>query len=725
MAMKMAVVGKTSIKATVKKIIYQNLQNNYCVISFKIDNAPDFTAVGQFLSCRPGQCFVLHGEWTKNIKYREAWQFAVERVENAMPEGNEAIIEYLSSGLFPGIGPSIAREIVRKFQGETLKILADHPTRLTEIKGITPAKVIKIVKAHETTKHMEELILKLGAYAIPNTKIHKMFQKFGEKTLDFIIKNPFFLFFEGISFRIADIIARDCKKPANDENRISACILHVLSEYGTRDGHTYLPFGVLVQKVKDTLQEGEISGEIDRNEISRILNEAHHNKTLVIENWLVYLPEYYIAEKESAEKLREIISRPQKTIVNTEKIIADMEKKSGIRYAEKQKEAFLGIKNGCFIITGGPGTGKTTIIKGIIEIYKRNFPASVIKLAAPTGRAAKRLEEATKMEAKTLHRLLEYRGEDGNIICARNEHNPLSCDLIIIDETSMMDLVLTHNLLKAIRPSTSIIFVGDADQLPSVGAGNVLKDMIQSGKVPAIELNEIFRQEGTSKIIINAAKINCGDIDMEYDKDFVIIEKAGNLAEAILDVFKKELAEIKNIHEVQVITPLRKKTESGADSLNEVIQGAINPKEKGKGEIHHGKRVFRKYDKVMQFKNNYEKEVFNGDTGIIEMLDAENGKLSVSIDDVAVEYTKEDIDELYLAYAMSVHKSQGCEYETVIVPLSMQHKRMLQRNLLYTAITRAKKRVILVGDLKALAYGITNNKTVDRFSQLKNKIRGK
>lgn len=717
-----SVPTQTSIKATVKKIIYQNLQNNYYVISFKPDNAPEFTGVGQFYQARPGQCFVLHGAWTENQKYKKQWQFAVSRAENAAPEGNEAIIEYLSSGLFPGIGPSIAREIVRKFKDDTLKILQDSPTRLVEVKGISSAKVIKIVKAYETVKHMEELILKLRPYAIPSTKIYKLFQKYGEKTLDFIISNPYCLYGEGIPFKTADVIGRDCKIHPNDENRIYTGILFVLSEHGIREGHTFLPFGVLVQKVKEILEKGEISGEIDRNEVSRVLNEAHHNKSLVIENWLVYLPEYYLAEKESATKIKYLISRPQKQFPNLDKAIIAMEKKNNICYAKKQKEAFLALKNNCLIITGGPGTGKTTIIKGIIDIYKQNFPSSVIHLAAPTGRAAKRLEEATKMPARTLHRLLEYRGEDGAVVCARDEKSPLDCDLLIIDETSMMDLLLTHNLLKALKPTASVIFVGDADQLPSVGAGNVLKDMIQSGKVPVVELNEIFRQAGTSLIIVNADKINRGDTELEYGEDFILLEKMGDLAGTVLDTFKAGLAAAKDIYEVQVITPLRRKTESGADNLNEVIQASINPKEKGKGELHHGKRIFRKYDKVMQFKNNYEKEVYNGDIGIIQQIDAENGNLSVLIDNAAVEYTKEDIDELYLAYAMSVHKSQGCEYDTVIIPLSMQHKRMLQRNLLYTAITRAKRKVILVGNPKALAYGIANNKTTERFSQLKNKI---
>lgn len=680
---------------------------------------------GAFARIGVGQRLRLIGKWTYSARY--GWGFAVEAYEELPPNSREALIEYLSSGLFKGIGPKLAQAIVEKFGERTLEVIKEDPEALASVRGISLVKAQAIVEASRDAARFEELVLWLRPFHISTAKIMQIHQRYGEGAKKRIFSNPYCLCddVQGIGFKVADAIAKFCNISPNNDYRIRAALIHTLNE-ATVEGHVFLPFGQLIQKTGNTLQDGSIGGDVDANDISRISLEMRNMDELVmeVEDNAVYLPALWNNECYVAQKLRALTSvQPPEFREAVEETIAKLEAKHGITYAEKQREAFRMLpEKKVMVITGGPGTGKTTIIQGIIEIYKRNFPGCKISLAAPTGRAAKRIEEATKMEAKTIHRLLEYRPtEDGWVECGRNEGNPLEADVLIIDETSMIDVALCATLLRAVRIGTTAVFVGDVDQLPSVGPGNVLKDIIASERVPVVRLNAIFRQAEGSKIVVNASKINQGDTELSFGDDFEFIEASDEELPALIKrIYLEEVARVGALFEVQVLTPFRKKTDIGSEALNKILQDAINPKASEKAEVKHGGRVFRKGDKVMQCRNNYEKEVFNGDMGTIELVDKD--KVFVRIDENVVTYTKDDLDDLQLAYATTIHKAQGCEYDTVIIPLSFQHKRMLQRNLIYTGVTRAKKKVILVGDRRALSYAICNNHVEFRFSKLRSRI---
>lgn len=724
------------VDGVVEKILWRDEATNTTIASFKGKNIPkfaqnplypeSFVVIGVFPKLGKGQRLKLKGKWSRDRKGR--WSFYTSSYSEIMPNTKETMVEYLSSGLFKGVGKKTARAIVDTFGVESLDVIKNQPSRLMEVKGISLKKAEAISKSYVQSKHLEKLMLALKPFQISTSKIIKINKIYGEKALDRIKENPYILCddIEGIGFKVADLIARHYKKSPNDDFRIRAAIIHTLNESAV-EGHTYLPYDLLLRKTQQTLQQGEISGYVDKNDIIRVSIDMNNIKELVIErDHSAYLPIYYASEIAVARKIKMLLEKkPRKFKYDIEACIRELEEKYKIQYAEKQKEAFRTlVTTNLMIITGGPGTGKTTIIKGIIDIFKRNFPGSKILLAAPTGRAAKRMEETTGLKAKTIHRQLEYRPTaDGTITCARNENNPLDADMIIIDESSMVDLLLFSTFLKAVDPNTMLIMVGDIDQLPSVGAGSVLKDLIECNKIPVVRLNEIFRQADTSRIIINSSNINNGITELEYGKDFILIKEkdAANIPEIIKKCFLSELVRTRDINEIQVLTPFRRKTENGVEQLNKTLQEAINKKDPKKAELNYF-TTFRQYDKVMQVKNNYEKEIFNGDVGIIKDIDVEEGKLLVEINGEIVEFYKDELSELQLAYATTIHKSQGCEYDTVIIPITMQHKRMLQRNLIYTAITRAKEKVILIGDEAALKYAIRNNKVNNRFSKLKERI---
>lgn len=732
----LAVEKLDTMEGTVRYVPWDD--NGFTVITFKSGWVPDFavnpkypksfTAVGTF-AMKPyiGQRYELKGCWEKT-KY--GWQFKVKSYTELDPLSEKDIVEYLSSGLFKGIGKKTAQAIVDVFGMDTLQIIKNSPQRLKEVKGIH-IKVEDIVKDYEEMKQKEKLILSLKPYRISFKTINKIYELYKEKAMEVIIDNPYRLCdeIEGIGFKTADLIGNVCNIDPNDEYRIRAGIKYTLTQAASFEGHVYLPFELMVKKVQDAIQKCEVIGPVDQNHIARVAVDMHRTGDLIIEkDDSVFLPIYYASEVTIGNKISGLLKTKPRDFADIENAISLMESKFDIKYAEKQKEAFhMLAENNLMIITGSPGTGKTTIIKGIIEIFKHNYKNCQIILAAPTGRAAKRMEEATGLTAKTLHRTLEYRPtEEG--VCSRNEKNPLDADLIIVDESSMKDTLLTATFLKAVKNSTSVIFVGDVDQLPSVGAGNVLKDLIDSKKVPTIYLNEIFRQKDTSKIVINAAKINAQDTDLEYGDDFILIEEdnLSKLPELIVRHFKEELAEIKDINQVQVITPMRKITyETGSTKLNSALQEDLNPKKDNKPEVRISEhRVFRKYDKVMQTKNDAEKEVYNGDNGIVYDITTNMGSTTTKIkfSDTEHSYARNDLDEVELAYACTVHKSQGCEYDVVIIPLDPTHKRMLQKNLIYTAVTRAKKKVILIGKKEALIMAIKNSRVSTRFTKLKERL---
>lgn len=727
------------MEGVVEKILWKNEATSSMIAAFKGEGVPkfaqnpaypnSFVAVGVFPRLVEGQNFKLKGRWVRDRRGR--WGFHVNSYCEVLPTTEEAMVEYLSSGLFKGIGKKTAEAIVDCFGKESLSIIRNDPMRLTKVRGISTKRAEIISSSYLESEHLEQLMLALKPFQISTSKIIKISRVYGKKAMEKIKDNPYSLCddIEGIGFKVADSIARAFDKSFNDDFRIRAAIIHTLNESAIIEGHVYLPFDLMIEKTQQTLQQGEISGNVDKNDIIRVSIDMNNIKELIIErDHSVYLPIYYASEVGVANKVKLLLKKsPREFRYSIDECIRELESKYNISYAKTQKEAFHTLPTtNMMVITGGPGTGKTTIIKGIIDIYKKNFPGSRIVLAAPTGRAAKRMEEATKLEAKTIHRQLEYRpSSDGKVVCGRNESNPINADLIIIDESSMADLLLFNTLLKAVEPSTTLIIVGDIDQLPSVGAGSVLKDLIESNKVPVVRLNQIFRQADTSRIIINAANINNGEPELEYGDDFIFIQEknASNIPDIVKKCFKEELARIKDINEVQILTPFRRRTENGVEQLNKALQNEINPKSPTKPEITYGYTTFRRYDKVMQYRNNYDKEIYNGDVGIIKDINTKENIMLVEMDGEEIEFSREELNELQLAYATTIHKSQGCEYNTVIIPLTMQHRRMLQRNLIYTAITRAKEKVILVGDENALRHAIKNDRVSHRFSKLKDRIK--
>ena len=724
-----------SINGKVNKILFRNAENGFSIVSIKSTQIPDFakkrsypnqfTAKGIFLQLAEGQHLTLSGKWDKDKQY--GWGFLVDTYTEEAPNSKEAMVEYLSCGLFKGIGEKTAQNLVKHFGREVVDIIRKNPQELSKVQGISSRKAQNIADSYKASEHLEKLMLSLKPYKISTKKINKIYQQYGEKSMERIVENPYQLCqdVEGIGFLVADAIGSSCNISPNNEHRIQSALLHTLNVASMAEGHAYLPFDLLIEKTQAVLEKGAISGKVAKNDLVRIAVDLNNQEEIILEqDSAAYLPLMIGSEKFVANKIR--LMGQQKEFdfpFPLKECLSEMEKKNKIKYAEKQREAFQKtMQNNMLIITGGPGTGKTTIIKGIVDLYKKNFPGCKIELAAPTGRAAKRMTESTKLPAKTIHRMLEYRPSDeGGIRCGRDESNPIEAKVIIVDESSMIDILLMTSLLKAVKNDTALIFVGDTDQLPSVGPGNVLKDMINSQKIPTVFLNEIFRQAGTSKIIINADKINRGENELEYDDDFQIIEaKTEEIPSMIEKVYMKELQRLGDLNDLQLVTPFRRKTDAGVDALNKQLQEVVNPK-KGE-ELKYGFQTFRAKDKVMQYRNNYEKDIYNGDVGTVDWVDRKNNEMEVRIEDEPIYYSKEDLDEIQLAYATTIHKSQGCEYDTIIIPLSIEHKRMLQRNLIYTGITRAKTKVILVGEKRALNYAIKNNNVNARFSKLVERI---
>lgn len=724
------------IEAVMGKVLYRDpVTNRPKIAVMKSENIPKFArewmypnsfiAIGNLPNAEKLRVR-LQGKWDRDK--RRGWRFLADYYEEVIPETPDAMIEYLSSGLLKGVGPKTAEAIVNHFGDDTIDILKNDPIRLAEVKGISAKKAEAIASSYQSAAHLEELMLLLKPYFITTGKIVKIYEKYGKKAVETIKKNPYKLCddIDGIGFKIADKIARSVGISPEDDYRIRAGLLYTLSEASQGEGHLYLPFPELIRRAKRTLETSEVSGAVNQNDIIRVAIDMMDQDELVFDDEDVYLPIYYASERLVANKIRSLMQAPKKTFkVPFDKIIPEIERKFNLTngYDETQKEALRALEKGnVLIVTGGPGTGKTTIVKGIIEIFKQNSEGRArIALCAPTGRAAKRLEEATGVEGRTIHRLLEYRpnNDNGNGQCGRNEHNPIDADVIICDEFSMVDILLFSSFLKAIKPGTTFVIVGDVDQLPSVGPGNVLRDLIESGQIPTVRLTEIHRQADTSKIIINAAKIREGDTDLEWDENFEFIDcKSDEIPGLIKEKFVAAFDEVRDIFDVQALSPFRRKTESGSDALNNLLQNALNPKRGGEAEIKVGAQVFRKHDKIMQLKNNPEKDIFNGDLGLIKGIE-DKTSLTAEIDEELILFENDDLYELGLAYCTTIHKSQGSEYHTIIIPVTFQHRIMLVRNLIYTGITRAKVRVVLVGERDALTYAIKNNRVSCRNSKLR------
>lgn len=728
-----------TIEGVIEEIIFSNEVNGYTVCEIKNDK-DIITAVGFMPFVNVGEILKITGKWVTHPDYGE--QLKVELYEKMLPDTTEAIEKYLSSGLIKGVGPATAKKIVKKFGEDTLSIIQHHPQKLSEIKGINLEKALKIGQAFEEQRGLRDVVLFFQEYGISPTFSAKIYKAFGPDTIEEIRTNPYRLSDEifGISFKTADSIARNLGIDPTSKYRISSGIKYVLSQAAAA-GHTFIDEMKLKEYTSNLLA---VSIEnIEDALISLVLGKAVYvEKGQDITK--VYLSSFYNAELGVCKKLVELSSiKFNGNIDDFEDRIKAVHKKEGIILADKQKKAIReALINGVLVITGGPGTGKTTIIKSIISLIQSE--GYEFALAAPTGRAAKRMSDATGFEAKTIHRLLEigYTGNDDELVFARTESNPIEADVVIIDEMSMVDILLMNHLLKAIAYGTRLILVGDVDQLPSVGAGNVLRDIIRSEVIKTVKLSDIFRQAEESMIVVNAHKINKGEKPVlnNKDKDFFFVSRSSpnEIVKTVVQLCQKRIPDTFGydpMKQIQILTPMRKGA-VGVGNLNIELQEVLNPESRNKNQKAFRDYVFREGDRVMQIKNNYNLRweringhqegtgMFNGDTGIVQEIDNEDQKMVVCFDDERlVEYDFTILDELEPAFAVTIHKSQGSEFPVVILPVFPGPQVLMTRNLLYTAITRAKELVILVGVKDFLDEMIANDRETNRNSDLAEKLK--
>jgi exodeoxyribonuclease V alpha subunit len=715
------------IHGLLEKISYHNEENDFVVAKLREKEKKELTTiVGNLSGINPGEFLRLTGKWVQNKRFGE--QFQVEMFEVTVPATLLGIQKYLASGLIKGIGSVMSERIVEKFGLHTLEVIEKKPERLSQVEGIGPKRISIIRKAWEEQKEVKEIMIFLQGHGVGAAYSAKIYKQYGDQSIEMVRENPYRLAHDiyGIGFMTADKIAQNLGIDRHSLIRAKAGLLYVLNQL-TEEGHVYYPETQLIHKAKEILN-------VDEEIVIQAVRELTKEKELFLEDLdpdghlrAVYLASFYVAETGVAQRLINLKESPSNIRpIHPEKAIEWVEQKLNIELAQRQEEAvLLAATSKVLIITGGPGTGKTTIITAILRIFQQLKLR--ILLAAPTGRAAKRMNEATGWEAKTIHRLLEYSPHKGGF--KKDQDDPLEADVVIIDETSMVDTLLMHHLLKAIPPHAHLILVGDVDQLPSVGPGNILKDIIRSGRFTVVTLTEIFRQARESMIVINAHKVNQGqfpvlkEVDKPEESDFLFIQEEDpeKILQNILDLCGETIPGQYRFHplkEIQVLAPMHKGT-IGVTNLNIELQKRLNPGQPG---ITRGAWNFRIGDKVMQIVNNYDKDVFNGDIGWISKIDPEEREVVVDFDGRPVPYDYSDLDEVVLAYAVSVHKSQGSEYPVVILPVVTQHYMLLQRNLIYTGITRAKKRVVLIGTKKALAIAIRNNKPQRRYTLLSERL---
>jgi len=722
------------LKGTIVETIFRNNENGYTVALLETKNEL-LTITGVFGTDISGENIEVFGKRVHHPKYGE--QFQVDIYNSILPTGLEQIENYLSSGLIKGIGKYTAKKIVEAFKEATFDIIQNTPEKLTEIEGIGEKKADMIAKSFQEQADVKEIMMFLQSHNISTNYNIKIYKEYGKNTINVIKENPYRLAEDiyGIGFKLADKIAASLGVEKDSPYRISSGVKYILAEYASR-GHTFVPYNLLVKSSASLL---ETSIETIEDEIRNMaFTDKIHIETIDSETVVYYLP-YHTAEVNVCKNLINLAG--YKTDISEKDVLKYLEsdEDNSINLTEMQKEAVVqSILNGVTVITGGPGTGKTTIILSIIKIFE-SMNKKVL-LCAPTGRAAKRITESTGREAKTIHRLLEYAyGEnDSNLVFNRNENSPLDCHAIIVDEMSMVDILLMNNLLKALRRGTKLIMVGDVDQLPSVGAGNILSDIIKSNTIKTIRLDMIFRQSAGSMIVQNAHAVNKGMMPLlnKKNSDFYFMREnnINNIAELIVELYKERLPSkygLNPMKDIQVLSPM-KKGDAGVLELNKKIQEAVNPPSKLKKEKVFGKYIFREGDKVMQIKNNYQTEwkltdnnlvtgegIYNGDIGNILFIDEAEQEMYVQFDDEKeVVYSFNQLDELILAYATTVHKSQGSEFPVIIMPMVWAPPMLLTRNLLYTAITRAKRLVVLVGQEKYMIEMIENNKIDKRFSAL-------
>lgn len=760
------------LRCVVERITYHNELNGYSVIRCRAKGFSELvTVVGLMPEVHVGSVLILGGSWKIDARYGR--QFTAETFEETLPATVYGIEKYLGSGLIKGVGPEFARRIVKEFGKDTLEVIETDPDRLMRVPGIGKTRVEQIRNSWQEQREVKNIMLFLQEHDVSTSHATKIYKTYGNESIGIVRENPYRLADDvwGIGFRTADLIAEKMGFGHERYARLRSGLLYTLNRLAD-DGHCYATRHMLLEKGTELL-------EVEDNVLSMTLDEMIRSRDVIVEPALVddslsltpadlmsadsmrrtdsmrradsmrtdtmpegsvkadsmptdtkpdnaiYLPPFFFAEKGSARRLAAIFRNRQGIRVNAEGLEDRVGARTGMHYDEVQMKAILmAVQSKILILTGGPGTGKTTTTLGIIAAFRE--AGARILLAAPTGRAARRLSETTGMEAKTIHRLLEMKPPEGY---RKNEEEPLQGDVLIVDECSMIDLLLFYNLLKAVPDTMTIIFVGDIDQLPSVGAGNVLRDIIESDCFPVVRLTRIFRQARTSRIITNAHRINAGqmpDISNGKNSDFFFMDmerladklsaQQGRTVEppeaalmTIIDLVKNKLPRYYRIppSEIQVLTPMQRGI-IGAANLNQELQKAINPAEFAGPGLRRGGYIFRSGDKVMQIRNNYDKEVFNGDIGVVRSVDTQERNLTVLFDDRSLVYDISELDELVLAYAVTIHKSQGSEYPVVVMPVLMNHYIMLQRNLIYTGITRAKRALVAAGTRKALSYAVRN-----------------
>ena len=731
-----------ALNGIVESIVFKSSDTGYTVIKFRENNIIH-TAVGVLPHVKEGQNLKITGSWVNHSQFGK--QFKVEECEEILPTSKDGIEKYLSSGIIQGIGPVTAKKIVNKFGEDTLNILDNNIERLKEIEGIGKKKLETIIESYREQRELKNITIFLQTHGLSVNQCLKIYKKYGASSVDTVKNNPYILCDEisGIGFKTSDKIARSLGIEVDSPFRIQSGIRYVINEF-CANGHTFMPKDELIKKASNVLT---VSGDIIEENIKNAALDRKIKLEKVNDKEGVFtIPNYYCELGITNRILTLAISNFQDISVDVDHLILQFEKKNNITFAESQKDAIISaFQNGIEIITGGPGTGKTTIIKCIIEIFETC--GLKVLLGAPTGRAAKRMSESTGKEATTIHRMLDmgvFEKEESVFVTNAEEHS-LEADVVIIDEASMIDITLMNALLKSIKVGTRLIIVGDVDQLPSVGAGNVLNDFIESGFTKVVRLKEIFRQGKESMIVVNAHKINKGEMPKLNEKgtDFFFIRNdiQEGILNTIIDLINTRLPKFNSnwdkLKSIQVLVPMKKGV-LGVTNLNERIQNVLNPKAPYKKEKEFRSMVFREGDKVMQIKNNYSLKwtriagkgeheglgVFNGDMGFIESIDLEGKKLSIIFDDERrVIYDFMYLDELDLAYAITIHKSQGSEFPVVIIPAYMGAPLLMNRNLLYTGITRAKEMVVVVGIPKALKYMVDNTRSMERYSSLNWRIK--
>lgn len=728
------------LNGVIERITFYNEENGYTVARFVPEGKNyNVTVIGNLMGASVGESLALQGIWTNHPTHGR--QFEIKKFTIQLPATIEGIRKYLGSGLIKGIGPVTAKRIVDYFGLDTLDVIENDIARLNEVGGVGGKRIEIIQRGWAEQKQIKEVMMFLSSHGVSAALAVKIYKQYGDGALNVLKNEPYRLARDiyGIGFLTADKIARALGMQADDPARIEAGVEYVLAKF-IDDGHVFAERGALVDEAREALGASDV-------QVNAAIDRLALQEQVVIEQDDVYLTPFHIAEKNTAKRLLELKNNRSTRLADFQKV--SWEKawawlitqspnhqisppnhpitQSPTHLTSKQQDAVrLALTEKVSILTGGPGTGKTTTVRAVIQLLKAKH--KTFKLAAPTGRAAKRLSEATGEPAQTLHRLLEFKPFEHKKFL-RDRDNPLDADLIIVDETSMIDLLLMNALLKAIDLTSHVLFVGDPDQLPSVGAGNVLKDMLASNVIPVVALDVIFRQDETSLIVSNAHRINKGEMPLFRDdaRDFFLFQAddAEKAAARVVELVTTRIPQrfrMNGVSDVQVLSPMHR-GQAGVGELNAQLQTALNPPAQTKRETRHGSRVFRVGDKVLQTRNNYDKQIFNGDLGRIIEIDFEEQTVDIDFDGARVLYEFSELDELVHAFAMSVHKSQGSEYRAVVLPILTQHYMLLQRNLLYTAVTRAKQLVVIVGNKKAIGMAVRNNKIAQRNTRLAERLR--